>query len=95
MVNKTITILDTIEIGDLLYYCPADLKEEAHDIGIIYDITINDNYEEDKIKKYFILWSKSNMYDVYSSNTLKRKLTSLRKGKHMMKIIKHGAKTSL
>jgi len=92
MDKKTITFLDDIEVGDLLYYCPVDIKEEAHDIGIIYDICINENYENDKIKKYFIFWSRTSMHDMYSSNTLKRKLSSLRKGKYIMKIIKHGKK---
>lgn len=96
MNKKTINILDTIDVGDLLHYCPADLKEEAHDIGIIYNITPIKNSDQEIVKKYFIFWSKSKMYDEFSSNTLKRKLTSLRKGKYMMKVIKHGdSKTTL
>ena len=53
-----------IKIGDLLYYCPVDLKECYYDIGIIYNIS--------KLG-YEIFWSRSQDYDFFSKKTLERR----------------------
>ena len=71
-----------IKIGDLLHYCPIDLKQENHDIGIIYDILDLD------IKRYKIFWSRSQIYDIYSEITLSSKLKTIIRGKNMMYLIK-------
>ena len=60
--------------GDMLVYCPADLQEKHHDVGVVYEIekiNINNKIE---IKRYKILWNRSKLYDVYSHNTLVRKI---------------------
>lgn len=74
---------DFIKTGDLLHYCPVDLKQENHDIGIIYEILDLD------IKRYKIFWSRSQIYDIYSEVTLLSKLKKIISGKHMMYLIKH------
>jgi hypothetical protein len=81
-VSKTNKKIDSIKIGDLLHYCPEDLKQENHDIGIIYDILDLDT------KRYKIFWSRSQMYDIYSEITLSSKLKKIISGKNMMYLIK-------
>jgi hypothetical protein len=66
-----------ISIGDLVHYCPLDIDEKRHDIGVIYDI-----YGEN-ILFYKIYWSRSQMDDLFSETTLIRKL------KEYCKIIKN------
>lgn len=75
--------INSIKTGDLLYYCPADLKENSHDIGIIYEII------ELEIKRYKIYWNRSQMHDIYSEITLGAKLKKIISGKNMMYHIKH------
>lgn len=82
IMRKTNKKIDSIKIGDLLHYCPADLKQENHDIGIIYDILDLD------IKRYKIFWSCSQIYDIYSEVTLLAKLKKIISGKNMMYLIK-------
>jgi hypothetical protein len=72
----------SINTGDLLHYCPNDLNESSHDIGIIYEIV------ETNIKKYKIHWSRSQMYDIYSETTIERKLKYSINGKKIMYLIK-------
>lgn len=78
-INKKI---NSIKNGDLLHYCPDDLKEEYHDIGIIYQILDLD------IKRFKIFWSRSQIYDIYSEVTLLSKLKKIISGKNMMQLIK-------
>lgn len=78
-INKKI---NSIKNGDLLHYCPDDLKEESHDIGIIYEILDLD------IKRFKIFWSRSQIYDIYSEVTLSSKLKKIISGKNMMQLIK-------
>lgn len=78
-INKKI---DSIKIGDLLHYCPNDLKQHSHDIGIIYEIMDLD------IKRFKIFWSRSQMYDIYSEITLLAKLKKIISGKNMMQLIR-------
>lgn len=73
---------DKIKIGDLLYYCPKDMHEQHHEIGIIYDILDLD------IKRYKIFWNRSQIHDVYSEITLCSKLNTIISGKNMMYHIK-------
>jgi hypothetical protein len=75
-----------IKAGDLLHYCPCDLKQEKHDIGIIYDIVDSD------IKKYKIFWSRSQSYDIYSETTLLSKLKKIISGEKMMYLIRQNEK---
>jgi hypothetical protein len=82
MVRKKNKKIDCIEIGDLLHYCPDDLKEQNHDIGIIYDILELD------VKRFKIFWSRSQIYDIYSEITLLSKLKKIISGKYMMHHIK-------
>jgi hypothetical protein len=90
--NKKISknYINNIKIGDILHYCPIDLKEESHDIGIIYDIKNSSSeyygYKKD-ICLYKIFWQKSQMYDEYSSTTLNYKLNQICRGKNMMILI--------
>ena len=73
---------NVIKIGDLLHYCPSNLKQENHDIGLIYEILDLD------IKRYKIFWSRSQMYDIYSEITLLNKLKKIISGQKMMYHIK-------
>lgn len=75
--------IDSVQIGDLLYYCPKDICEDRHEIGIIYDIL------DLEIKRYKIFWNRSQMYDIYSEITLASKLKKIISGKNMMYHIKH------
>lgn len=70
-----------IKVGDLLHYCPCDLKEQNHDIGIIYEIL------DLGVKRYKIFWSRSQIYDMYSEITLSSKLSKIISGKNMMYLI--------
>ena len=70
-------ILNNIAVGDLVHYCPDDLDNSHHDIGVIYEI-----YGEN-ILFYKIYWSRSQMDDLFSEKTLMRKL------KEYCKIIKN------
>lgn len=74
--------IDFIKTGDLLHYCPSDLKEDNHDIGIIYEILDLD------IKRFKIFWSRSQIYDIYSEITLLNKLKKIISGQKMMYHIK-------
>jgi len=74
--------INSIKTGDLLHYCPIDLKETSHDIGIIYEIV------ESNIKKYKIYWSRSQIHDLYSEITMERKLKEINSGKKIMYLIK-------
>ena len=63
-----------LAIGDILVYCPTDLQEKHHDVGVVYEIekiNINNKIE---IKRYKILWNRSKRYDVYSHKPLMRKI---------------------
>lgn len=80
--NKINKKIDSIKIGDLLHYCPDDLREESHDIGIIYEIL------ELHIKTFKIFWSRSQIHDIYSEATLTSKLKKIISGKKMMQLIK-------
>lgn len=73
---------NSIKIGDLLHYCPKDLKDTNHDLGIIYEILDLD------IKRYKIFWSRSQIYDIYSEITLQNKLKKIISGKRMMYLIR-------
>ena len=53
-------ILNNINVGDLLHYCPDDLAKSHHDIGIIYEIY------GDATLFYKIYWSRSQMNDLFS-----------------------------
>ena len=79
--RKTNKKTDIIKIGNLLHYCPIDLKQDNHDIGIIYDIIELD------IKRYKIFWSRSQIHDTYSEVTLLNKLKKIISGKKMMYLI--------
>ena len=84
LVSKKINIkTDSIQIGDLLHYCPADLSEESHDVGIIYEIL-----NEDNKKSFKVCWSRNQDYDVYSETTLSNKLNKMISKQNMMRIIK-------
>ena len=49
--------LNKISVGDMLYYCPKDLKEENHDIGIIYEI------QQASCVKYKIFWQRTQLFE--------------------------------
>lgn len=55
-----------ISNGDLVYYCPADINEEKHDIGIIFKIEETETGINKKTKIFKIFWSRSKSYDEYS-----------------------------
>jgi hypothetical protein len=74
--------INSIKTGDLIHYCPIDLKESSHDIGIIYEII------ESNIRKYRIYWSRSQIHDLYSETTIERKLKQMNNGKKIMYLIK-------
>lgn len=69
-------IINSISPGDLLVYCPDDLEEKRHDVGIIYSIeeTYLSSQIKTKIKKFKIFWNRSHLHDEYSETTLIRKL---------------------
>jgi len=79
--KKKQNIIEQILVGDLLYYCPSDLDETRHDIGIIYQIC-----KEKKI--YRVYWAKTQMNDWFSETTLSRRLKETYKHKNIMKLIK-------
>lgn len=96
MKNKNIVI----NIGDLILYCPADMKKEHHDVGIIYNIfEVFEKKFNKKIKMYDIFWSRSKDYDQFSETTIQHRLKIKIKDKYIMKIISHNeqekAKTPL
>lgn len=68
--------INSITPGDLLVYCPDDLEEKRHDIGIIYSIeeTCSSSKIKTKTKKFKIFWNRSYLHDEYSETTLIRKL---------------------
>jgi hypothetical protein len=86
-------LTDTIQVGDLLHYCPIDLKEESHDIGIIYEIVeaqlVVDG--DRRMRKFKIFWSRTQLDDVYFEITMERKLKQKVKNKQVMFLIRHNA----
>lgn len=74
-------LINKIKTGDLLHYCPVDMENDRHDVGVIYEII------ETNIKQYKIFWSRSNIYDVYSEKTLERKLKQKCCGKNNILLI--------
>jgi len=76
---------DSIKTGDLLHYCPADMNEQNHDIGIIYEI-----FNEGQVKCFKIFWSRNQDYDIYSERTLSIKLNKTISKQKMMHLIKQG-----
>lgn len=84
--NKKLKRIDSVNIGDLLYYCPVDLEEELHEIGIIYDI-VDSNFNGVMTKKFKIFWNRSKIHDVYFESTLERKLKQISCGKNIMILI--------
>ena len=81
-INKKI---DSIKTGDLLHYCPADMSEQSHDIGIIYEI-----FNEGQAKCFKIFWGRHQDYDIYSARTLSIKLNKIISKQKMMHLIKQG-----
>jgi hypothetical protein len=86
-------IINIIASGDLLVYCPDNLEEKHHDIGIIYsveDIFLSADIETKikKIKKFKIFWNRSCLYDEYSQKTMTRKLTQTINRKKIMFLVK-------
>ena len=86
-------IINSITIGDILVYSPVDMDSKRHDIAIIYDIeniTIYSSVKrKTKTKKYKIFWNRSRMTDVYSENTLMRKLQHTINSKKYLFLVKH------
>jgi len=76
-----------ISKGDLVHYCPADMKSEHHDIGIIYDVCEEQVSITYKVKIYKIFWSRSKDYDEYPESGFYNRLKMKIRDKHVFKII--------
>lgn len=63
-----------VSVGDILVYSPADLDEKHHDIGVVYEIEKVKINSAMSLERYKILWNRSKTYDVFSENTLIRKI---------------------
>lgn len=81
--------INSITPGDLLVYCPDDLEEKRHDIGIIYFIEeIYLSSQIKKIKKFNIFWNRSRIHDEYLESTLIRKLKQTVNRKKIIFLVK-------
>lgn len=83
-------IINSIAPGDLLIYCPDDLEQKHHDIGIIYsveDIVLSPEIKT-KMKKFKIFWNRSCFYDEYSETTMTRKLKQTINRKKIIFLVK-------
>jgi|688.fasta_scaffold330048_3 hypothetical protein len=78
----------SISIGDLVHYCPADMSEKNHDIGIIYEIQEIEHGQDKKTKIYKIFWSRSKDYDDYPESGLHNRLKMIIRNQNVFKIIK-------
>lgn len=65
---------DIVSAGDILVYSPADLDVKHHDFGVVYEIEKVKINSVMTLKRYKILWNRSRTYDVFSENTLIRKI---------------------
>jgi hypothetical protein len=83
--------VDDVCVGDLLHYCPIDIEEKYHDIGLIYNVIDSelDILYRNNIKKYCIYWSRSCMFDVFSQTTLGYKLSQICQGKNILILVKN------
>lgn len=81
------TKINSIEIGDMLHYCPADLDEKFHDIGVVIDIQDRYNLTK-KVRVFEIYWQKTNNIICFSDSVLEKKLTKNFKGIKTMKLLK-------
>lgn len=78
----------SILIGDLIYYCPIDMDEKNHDIGIIYEIEELQEYPNKKTKIYKIFWSRGQDYDDYPESGFYNRLNMKIRNESVFKIIK-------
>ena len=78
----------SISIGDLVHYCPADMNEKNHDIGIIYQIEEVSAGPNKKAKIYKIFWSRSKDYDEYPESGFHNRLKIKIREQNVFKIIK-------
>lgn len=77
-----------VSTGDLVHYCPADMREKNHDIGIIYEIEEVKECPDKKIKIYKIFWSRSQDYDAYSDFNFYKRLKMKIRNQNIFKLIK-------
>jgi hypothetical protein len=75
-----------LKVGDLLHYCPVDLREQEHELGLIYDIEIVQVCNK-SFKKYKVYWQRTKIFDEYSASTLNYKLNFTIGGKHVILIL--------
>lgn len=78
----------SISVGDLVCYCPHDMHDKNHDIGIIYDICESKVNVDKKTKIYKIFWSRGQEYDDYPESGFYNRLKMIIRGQSVFKIIK-------
>lgn len=81
--NKTV-----INVGDLVHYCPHDMHDKNHDIGIIYDICETEIGVDKKAKIFKIFWSRGQEYDDYPESGFYNRLKMKIRNQSVFKIIK-------
>lgn len=67
-----------INCGDTLVYCPTDMDECHHDIGIVYKITENhSSLYKDKIisKSYWVFWNRTKDHMLFAEHVLYNRLS--------------------
>lgn len=85
---KTKKYNTSISKGDLVHYCPADMHEKNHDIGIIYDIDESQVDANRKVKIYKVFWSRGQDYDDYPESGFHNRLKMKIRDKNVFQIIK-------
>jgi hypothetical protein len=77
-------MLASIEEGDLLHYCPADLNKKHHEYGIIYNII-----EYNNSTYYKVYWQKTKIHNCFSELSIEKKLTKKINNQNIMLLIKN------
>lgn len=78
-----------ISVGDLVHYCPADMNEENHDIGMVFEIEETESEQNKKAKIFKIFWSRSKEYDGYPESGIHNRIHK----QNVFKIIKQNEET--
>lgn len=71
-INKKLfcPIVDSIKIGDLIHYCPADIEKRYHDFGIVVEVELNDINSKNYINNIKVFWSKDHEVCIHSRNQI-------------------------
>lgn len=63
-------IVDDLEVGDLIHYCPKDMDKKYHDFGIVIEVELNEINYKNYINKIKVFWRNDCQTMIHSRNQI-------------------------